>query len=255
MTMDQLKSNGFESLKKSDWEIITEDTEEDIHEIFTISDKNFISFQELEAIGTSEQDQAFYTSTKFKLPNPSKWQIVRMKWYQPVVLDFGNTKQIVVLNVDSSLDITIALIPLINSVEVISEKKEILETVAIKKDQFYVHPVDYFYDFDYSDLYIFKKDTNNKFRFYDHFGKDLLGVSFDKIKSNESFFVGQNGTTYTFYNSLLKPLNIPSVKSYSFNDLGIEVVTENGVKCVDSAGNEIQNFSEVLQRENAIKKN
>lgn len=215
VTVNQLKPNGFNDLKHTEWEIKAEDIEEEEHAILKFSDQNFATYYDLEAV------------EEYRHPEQSQWDVFYAVWYQPVILDFGNDKQIILLNDDSNIDFTIIPINDRQNPLVLSEDEKILEIIPIQKNKYFITQKDEFYEFYFSQLYQKIKD-GNQFRIFDHYGNDLLGIAFDTITDNEYYIVGKKDDEYTVYTSLLKKIDIPNLKKVHLHNDELEILTTNG---------------------------
>jgi hypothetical protein len=221
-----LKSNGFNDLKDTEWLVKTEEAEPDERYIFKFTATDFAAYNDLESLAVSGKLGAYESSHNYITDNPSQWDIFDQMWYQPVILDFGNDKHIVLLNDGSNIDFT--FIPLIDKTKVLSEDVEIQEILPIEKNTFFVNQYNQFNDFDFSDLYKKIQDDTKKYRLFDHYGNDLLGVNFDTIMHNEYYIVGKKDTEYTIYTSLLEKLEISGVKKVYFSNNELEILTDKG---------------------------
>ena len=222
-----LKSNGFNSLKDTEWLIKTDEAELDERYTLKFTDTNFAAYNDMESLAVSGKPGMYKSSYNFVTNYPSQWEIFDQMWYHPVILDFGNDKHIILLN-DGSDDIDFALIPLIDSVKVLSENVAIQELLPIEKNTFFVNHYDKFYEFDFSDLYKKVQDDTKKYRLFDTYGNDLLGADFDTIMHNKYYIVTRKDTEYTIYTSLLKKLDIPDVKKVYFNGNELEILSDKG---------------------------
>lgn len=215
VAIDQLKSNGFDDLKHTEWDIKAEDIDEDEGIILKFSDTNFVAYYDLEAVKRNEYHEK------------SQWNVFYSFWYQPVILDFGNNKQIILLNDNGNIDFTI--IPINNGLNplVLSEDEKIQEIIPIQKNQYFITHKDEFQDFHFYHLYEKIKD-GKQFRLFDIYGNDLLGKAFDTIIDNEYYIVCKKNDEYTVYTNLLKKIEIPNLKKVHLHNEELEILTSEG---------------------------
>lgn len=213
--VDQLKSNGFNDLKHTEWEIKAEDIEDDERFVLKFSDNNFAAYYDIEAIKRNEYNEQ------------SQWEAFDSFWYQPVLLDFGNDKHIVLLNDGYNIDF--AFIPISNELNplVLTEDMEIEAIVPIQKNQYFITQKDKFKDFQFSNLYE-KVKEGSQVRIFDYFGNDLLQKSFDTIIHNEYYIIGKEDNEYTIYTNLLKEIEIPNLKKVYLHNEQLEILTTKG---------------------------
>ncbi|WP_298518687.1 hypothetical protein [uncultured Kordia sp.] len=227
-----LRSNGFEDLKNKQWFVNTKIIQPHERHIFKFTDSNFVTYQEFETSITNDIPDKYETPYKVirasmleQQPTIGYWRIIDQVWYQPIILDFGNEKQIILLN--NHIDSDFVFIPLMDEIKIISEEIDIKKTVEIQKHSPSFSPYDYFDHFKFSKLYKKAITKNNTYRILDLFGNDLLEKTFDRIEHNNYYIVGENDGSYTVYDLLLNELEFPNIQKYYFNEYGLEVLTKD----------------------------
>jgi hypothetical protein len=203
----------------SDWQLQSDDNSLKENYILKFPSKHLAAYLDLEIFDE----------------NPSKWNIVDEYWFQNIIIDFGNGKELLLLAEDEEIIFT--CIPLQNTVKVFADEEELTQMIPVTKDKYFVNFHDALKDFDTDYMYAIEKDEKtNKYQLLDYFKNDLLQTSYDTIIYNEYFIIGKNEKDYTFYNSYLEKIEIPTVeKVYPQND-ELEVLTRYGAEYYNHLG-------------------
>ncbi|WP_162200435.1 hypothetical protein [Kordia jejudonensis] len=214
------------SWQQYDWFVQTEDTSEKAVNILRFMGNGLALYEELLFQETSNA------------VNSSNWQVDDAIWLEVVVLDFGNGKEITLLNEED--DIIFFGIPLYNQIVMVSNEIDIDFITSVERNRY---PVDDYEILSYLEpdyMHKIVKDETEQYRLYDNFKNDLLQQSFDTIMCSNYFIVGQKDATYTIYNSIRTKFETPNVQKAYFHDNYVEFLTAETSAYVDIYGNQFQ---------------
>lgn len=221
--IDQLKTNGFNDLKNTQWNLKSKEFENYERTVLRFFENNLAAYYDLEF---TKDDQN---------PEKSQWNVIDAFWYQPIILNFGNNKHIIILLERN--DITYTIIPINNKQHplMLSEEVKIQEVVPIQKKQYQTTQKNTFKDFQFSNLY--KQVSKEKQSYiFDHYGNDLLKKGVDSIIHNAYYIITKKNDDYTIYTSLLEEIKIPNVKKVQLQNNFLEVLTENDAYYTNESG-------------------